>query len=115
MPSAWLRTTRAGRAQITSASTSAVLPRLGPRKAASTIASGRKGSVNTTSVARMSRASTQPPARPATTPTVVPTSTAASAATSPTVREARVPHSSSEKMSWPMSFVPNQCCALGGW
>jgi len=114
MASAWLRTTRAGRAQITSASTVAVVHRLGPRKVARTITSGRNGSVRTTSVTRISSASSHPPAVPATAPTAVPIATAAEAATRPIVSEVAAPASSSESRSWPMSLVPSQCWALGG-
>lgn len=75
--------------------------------------SGRKGTTSTTSAVRMMSASIRRPKYPLRTPSTVPSSVPTVAASAPMASETRAPQMSSDRMSWPMSFVPRRCARLG--
>ena len=91
------------------------LVRLGPRKAESAIARIRNGQARKASVRREMKASTTPPTKPAARPMGTPRANEIETATTPASSDARVPQTTRESTSRPMSSVPNQCTADGAW
>src|SRR5208282_5190609 len=89
------------------------LVRLGPRNAASAMARIRNGQASMASVMREISASAQPPAYPANKPMGTPNASEIDTDTTPARSEARVPQTTRESTSRPISSVPNQCAALG--
>ena len=91
------------------------LVRLGPRNAAIAIARIRNGQARKASVMREISASTAPPMKPAARPIGTPSSSEIETETTPASSDARVPQTTRERTSRPMSSVPNQCVADGAW
>src|SRR5450756_362728 len=84
-----------------------------PSHATMPIASRMPGTASSTSVIRMRRASTLPPAPPAIAPITVPKARPTSTATTPTVRLMRAPYRTRLNSSRPSRSVPIGCARLG--
>ncbi len=88
--------------------------RPGPKTAPSMMAESSAGNANVKSLARITRASTQPRVVAASRPSVMPRPMPMPTAISPTATALRLPASNSEKMSRPRLSVPSQCAGEGG-
>jgi hypothetical protein len=84
------------------------LVRLGPRNAASAMATIRNGMASMASVIRMMSPSSQPPAQPDSRPSGTLTTSAIVTGMTPASSEARRPRSGRESTSRPTSSVPRR-------
>ena len=84
------------------------LVRLGPRKAASAMATMRNGMASMASVMRMMSPSSQPPVHPDRSPSGMLTTSAIETGITPASSEARAPQMRRERMSRPTSSVPSR-------
>src|SRR5690554_3434724 len=87
----------------------------GPSKAEAVMAKIKNGKLKKTSARRIIKTSIRPPKYPAKAPSTRPILKEIDTDTKPTDSEILPPYRVRAKMSRPISSVPNQCSAEGGW